>query len=158
MVKPTRGSIGYEDDQLTQVLERQANTAVPQVSLDDFLTGFVAGLAKSDVHVVVLQGRRFHAAVRAAFEVLKARAAADGTGVNFTVRLNEFHGDSPDVNQAITRAAQRNIISFDNPFFVNMRLKIPAGRADAFLQNLPGTPEMYVAAADKFLDEYSAVR
>jgi enamine deaminase RidA (YjgF/YER057c/UK114 family) len=148
-----------KDGQVAQLLEQApgAQTA-PKVSLDDFLTGFIAGLAKSDVEVVMLQGRRFHAAVRSAFEALLQSASAAGTGVNFTVQLNAFHGDSPDINQAITRAVQRNIISLDNPYFVNMRLRIPAERAEAFLENLPGKPSMYVAAADRFLDEYAAVR
>ena len=71
-------------------------------------------------------------------------------------RLHPIHQDSTQVQQALYEAAQRDLISLDNPEFQKVRLKIAPGEAQQYLDGLPGEPAMYRRLAERlmaYLDE-----
>lgn len=124
------------------------------VSLDDFMTGLIAGLAKLGVDVVSIRENLFYKAVIDAFEVFKTEAQIAGVSPRFRLRLNRVYGDSPDIRDALTRAVQRDLVSLDNPEYLDVRLKISRGDADLYLERLAGNADMYLDAAREFRAAY----
>jgi hypothetical protein len=126
------------------------------MTLDDFFTGFVAGLAARGVRVVSIRGNQFHEAMEEVFRATEVEAAEEGVRLRFAISRNKLHGDSPDVREALAKGVQRDIVSLDNPEYQNMRLKIGKAYAAKYFDRLPGKPEMYLKMADTFLSKYPA--
>lgn len=124
------------------------------VTLDDFMTGLLAGLAAEGVSVVSIRGTHFYSSVVKVFTELRAVEGQEGLDLRFRIRLNPVYGDSADVREAITRAVQRDIISLDNPVYQDMRLKIGEDDADLYLKELPGGRELYLRLARSFMAAY----
>lgn len=137
-------------------LDSAAPHDVEDASVDDFTTGLIAALAETGVSVVNIRGRVFYEAVVTAFNEFKGLAAAAHVEPRFALRVNRVYGDSPAVRDALTRAVQRDLISLDNPEYVDMRLKLSRADAEPYLSRLPGTPDLYRASAAKFLASYPA--
>jgi len=145
------------EDTVRSVLDNPASANdVEEASVDDFTTGLVAALAEIGVSVVNIRGRVFYEAVVTAFEMFKELAASANVEPRFALRVNRVYGDSPAVRDALTRAVQRDLISLDNPEYVDMRLKLSRSDAEPYLSKLPGTPDLYRASAAKFLASYPA--
>ncbi len=131
-------------------------TAMAQrLTSDDFFTGLFAALAMKGHRVLTLRGERFDQAIEQVTRELLARAENDEIDVRFRVRLHPIHGDSQTVRDALASAAQRELISFDNPEYQDIRLKIGPCDAKAFLQGLPGGEVLFGALAEKFLTTYA---
>ena len=126
------------------------------LTLDDFMTGLIAGLAELDIEVVSIRGNSFYRAVVEAFNAFEAKAVEAHVRPRFWLTLNRVYGDSPDVRDALTRAVQRDLVSLDNPEYQDMRLKINASEAEMYLDHLPGNPDLYVDAARAFRSTYAA--
>jgi hypothetical protein len=126
------------------------------VTLDDFMTGLIAGLAELGVTVVSIRGNTFYKAVVQAFETFDQNARNAGVRPRFWLKLNRMYGDAPDVRDALTRAVQRDLVSLDNPEYQDMRLKITGSDAELYLDRLPGDRELYMDAAKKFRATYPA--
>lgn len=126
------------------------------MTLDDFFTGFVAGLAARGVKVVSIRGERFHKAMEDVFHTLEQEADASGLRLKFVIHRNEVHGDSPDVREALAKGVQRDLVSLDNPEYQDMRLKITSQAAGAYFKRLPGSAELYIQLADSFIANYPA--
>ena len=142
---------------MQSVLDSAAATRdAEEASVDDFTTGLIAALAETGVSVVNIRGRVFYEAVVTAFERFKELAAEANVEPRFALRVNRVYGDSPAVRDALTRAVQRDLISLDNPEYVDMRLKLSKADAEPYLSKLPGTPELYRASAERFLASYPA--
>ena len=124
------------------------------LTLDDFMTGLLAGLAAEGVSVVSIRGTTFYTAVEQAFRDLESRQDEEGVRLRFWISLNRIHGDSADVREGITKAVQRDLISLDNPVYLDMRLKIAKEDADAYLDDLPGSRELYRDLARAFRARY----
>ena len=60
------------------------------------------------------------------------------------------------VRMAITQAVQRDLISLDNPVYLDMRLKISPFYAEEYISDLPGSPDLYREMTQKFIDEFEA--
>lgn len=124
------------------------------MTLDDFFTGFIAGLASRDVKVVSIRGELFHKAMEDVFHTLQSEAPE--LRLKFVINRNEVHGDSPDVREALAKGVQRDVVSLDNPEYQDMRLKITKQAAPAYFKRLPGSAELYVRLAGSFLANYPA--
>jgi len=127
-----------------------------RITLDDFMTGLVAGLAARGVRVLTISGTDFYAAVVDVFNDLERRAQEQGNiDLRFWLMIDEIHGDSPDIRDGITSAQQRRLVSLDNPTFQNLRLKLtsPADAAP-YLAKVPGGRELYLELAERFTDLY----
>ena len=134
----------------TDVLAR----AHTDVSVDDFMTGLIAGLAAHDVDVVSIRKNLFYKAVVNAYDDFRERADDAGIEPRFVLRLNKIYGDSPAVRDALTRAVQRDLVSLDNPEYQDMRLKITRSDADLYLEKLAGGKALYMEIAKRFLADY----
>lgn len=125
-----------------------------RLTADDFFTGLFAALALRGRKTFTLRSTRFDEAVDNAYQELRRRAETLGVEVGFRILLHPLYGDSKTVRESVTRAAQRDIVSFDNPEYQKIRLKLNSGNADLFLAGLPASRELYVDLADRFLASY----
>ena len=133
----------------------ESSSARPtDITLDDFMTGLIAGLAALNVHVVSIRGNLFYRAVIDAFHDFEEGAGSAGVRPRFRLRLNRVYGDSPDVRDAISRAVQRDLVSLDNPEYQDMRLKVSKSEADNYLNELAGGRNLYIEAASHFKGAY----
>lgn len=126
------------------------------VSLDDFITGMIAALARRERTTVALRPDAFYPAMEKAFQELEQWATTNGTEVTFWFRVDPVHADAPDVRNAITRAVRDDLVSLDNPTYQHMRIKINRLYADQYLAALTGGAELYDGLAQTFLDAYAS--
>ena len=125
-----------------------------EITLDDFITGLVASLAKRNKRLISIRNTNFYTAVISSFGYVQEWAAKNATEVSFWLAQNEYHGDSPDVRNGLTRAVQDDLISLDNPTYQRMRIQITPSMADEYLDTLAGGAALYDEVADRFLREY----
>lgn len=124
--------------------------------LADFMTGLFAALAQQNAPPLSLRENRFCRAVKDAFDHLEQEAEAYGVELRFYIEPHPIHGTDPDLDDELTEAAKRNLISLDNPEYQDIRLKIEAGDAPRYLKRVPGSPQMYLRLAEIVLAKYNA--
>lgn len=141
---------------MPSTLDRPATRV--RITLDDFMTGLLSGLAAEGVHVVTITETDFYEAVVSVFGDLERWAADQGNvDVRFWLMVDELHGDSPDIRDSITSAQQRRLISLDNPTFENMRMKLSSPEeATPYLASVPGGSDLYLRLAARFKELYHA--
>ena len=123
--------------------------------LSDLITGLIAGLALNKITALSIRNNQFDQALaRLVDEDLKREAGERGFVLKFRVRPHEIHGDSTAVQRALYEAAQRDLISLDNPEFQDIRLKIAPNQARAYFEGLPGSADMYEQLSTKLLKYY----
>jgi hypothetical protein len=126
--------------------------------LSDLLTGLIAALALQKVSALSIRNNQLDRALaRLVDEDLRVEAEKQGFVVKFRVRPHEIHGDSTAVQRALYEAAQRDLISLDNPEYQDIRLKIGPAQARSYFEGLPGSPEMYEGLSTKLLQYYREV-
>lgn len=136
----------------------QAPTSTIRITLNDFMTGFLAALAARHVSVVSIRDIEFYAAVVHTFNELERLAGQRGLRLKFWLTQDTTHGDAPEVREGITKAVQRDLVSLDNPTYTQMRLKITESDAQRYLSRVPGDAEMYLRLADVFMHAYPNYR
>lgn len=141
---------------VSATLEAPATTA--RITLNDFMTGFLAALAAKKVTVVSIRDTEFYAAVVQTFEELERTAEHAGISLKFWLTQDATHGDAPEVREGITKAVQRDLISLDNPTYTQMRLKITQDDAQRYLERVPGGPAVFLSLADVFMRAYPSYR
>lgn len=129
-----------------------------RITLNDFMTGFLAALAAKRVTVVSIRDTDFYAAVVQTFEELERRVAGTNLNLRFWLTQDATHGDAPEVREGITKAVQRDLISLDNPTYQQMRLRISEEDALRYLERVPGGAAIYLPLADVFMDAYPSFR
>lgn len=122
--------------------------------LSDVLTGILAALALKRVTTLSRRRNQLDRAFERLFKDVLTEAQAASLNVRFRIMTHPVHGDSPDLRQALYEAAQRDLLSFDNPEFQDIRLKISAQDATEYFTTLPGPVEMYRKLAGLLLDYY----
>lgn len=126
-----------------------------RMTADDFFTGLLSALALKGYRTLTLRSERFDRAIAHIVESLMKQAETKDIDVRFRVRLHPVHGDSSTIRDSITQAAQRDLISLDNPEYQDVRLKISAEDASVFLSSLPGGEVLFGSLADEFLQTYA---
>ena len=125
--------------------------------LSDLLTGLLAALAMKDVPALSMRDTRLDRALVRLSDDLKIEAVREGLSLRFRLRTHPVHGDSTQIQHALWEAAQRELVSLDNPEFQNVRLKITSEDAPRYLSKLPGSATMYQRLADKLIGYYREV-
>lgn len=125
-----------------------------RLTADDFLTGLLAGLAIRGWKAISIRSDRFDRALSTTFTKLKELASDESLNVSFRIRPHPFHGDSTTVREAISNAAQRDLVSLDNPEFQDLRLKLSQEEAEEKFASLPAGRDFFLQLTDEFLDRY----
>ncbi len=125
-------------------------------TVDDFVTGVIAACKTKGYQSISMRDDRFYRGMKASFDELQHEAAKRDLDVRFWVFLDQFHHDSPVISEAVRSAVVRNLVSLDNPEFVNMRIKVDAETAESLLNRLPVGPSLHRHLAEVFLSHASA--
>lgn len=121
---------------------------------NDFFSGLFAALKTRNRTSLSIRDKRFDEAVERVFRRLGDEAAGLDLDITFRIKLNPQHGDSEAVRQGIAAAAQRDLITQDNPEYQIIRIKISQEGADRILDRLPGGRQLYLGLADQLLETY----
>ena len=124
------------------------------VHLSHIMTGLIAALAMDGIQVLSARRNRIDFAMAHLYKDIKKEAADLKLLPMFHITTHPIHGDSPAVREGLYKAAQRNLLSFDNPAFQDVRIKISAEEAPIYLERLPGDRAMYERLAKQFLRYY----
>ena len=128
-----------------------------RITADDFFSGLFAALALKGYKTISLRNERFDKALAVLFQELLDRAQQEDLDVRFRIREHPIHGDSTTVRRGISDAAQRGVISLDNPEYQDIRIKLDEYRASRILETVPGGAAMFSKLADSFVHQYMAI-
>ena len=126
-----------------------------RINADDFFAGLFAALAARRENTLSIRVDRFDPVIKAVFDFLAGHAEQENVQLRFRINPHPIHRDSLTVQGALARAAQRDLISFDNPEYQDIRIKLNVDEAERILAGLPGTPSLYEQLADRFVSEYA---
>ena len=127
-----------------------------RLTVDDFFSGLFAALVLKGYVTISLRDERFDRTLAALFQDFSARAQRQGLDVRFRIRAHPIHGDSTTVRHGISDAAQRGVISLDNPEYQDIRIKLDAPRARRLLETMPGGSALFTELAHSFVLQYTA--
>jgi hypothetical protein len=132
--------------------------ATTELRADGFLAALLAGLALRDVEALSIRGTEFDSAAKRVFDVLRFKyAPIYDIDLRFRVYLDKIYGDSPVVREALSEAAQSDLIALDDPEYQNLRIKLDCKEAQLLAEQLPGGVALAEALADEFLTDYAWV-
>jgi len=126
-----------------------------RMTADDFFAGLFAALARRGLTTFSIRVDQFDPIVRRVFDRLTERAGQENLNLRFRIKPHPVHQDSLTIQSALARAAQRDLISFDNPEYQDIKIKLATDEAERILEGLPGRPRFYDDLADEFVDAYS---
>lgn len=132
-------------------------SASKRLTADDFFAGLFAALACKGMRSLSLRNSNFEEAIARTFEQVRDQAAELDLDLRFRIYLDPLHGDSATIWDSLSKAAQRDLVSFANPEFMNIRVKMDEEGAATFLGSLPIEPSFYEGVAERFLSEYRTV-
>lgn len=126
-----------------------------RLTVDQFFAGLFAAMAKKGLkRPLSIREEKFDQAVFQAYERLREKAQDAELNVRFRIHLHPTHADSLVVRDALYTAAQRNLVSLDNPEFQDVRIKLGPDEADSILSSLPGGSAFYSDLMSKFFEAY----
>ena len=125
-----------------------------RITADDFFAGLLAALASRGLTAFSIRVDQFDPVVKGVFDHLAARAEAEDIQLRFRIKPHPIHHDSLVIQNALARAAQRDLISFDNPEYQDIRIMLAADEARRILDGLPGGAALYDGLADEFVSAY----
>lgn len=132
-------------------------TSSVSMSAEQFFDGLAIALGLEGINTICIRDKQFDKAVASVFRHLESQAKEKGWRLRFRIRTNRIHGDSPTLRHAITDAAQRDIVSLDNPEFLDIRIKLRNEAAESYLEYLPAGPGLYHELAREFKKNYDLV-
>ena len=109
------------------------------ITVDDFLSGLIAGGVMIGMRTWSLAGDRLDRGAEAAFLKFKERAG----GASFRIRCHPMHGDSLAFRDALMAGVQRGLITFDCPGGLTVRPAIDVDGAKSIMAGLPGDEELW---------------
>lgn len=131
-----------------------ASSAAIRLNANEFFLGLFAALKLQGQDAFSIRADRFDAAIKEIYEGAPHLPGGANVSLAFRVRPHEIYGDSRTVRRALTAAAQRRVISFDNPEYLDIRIQLDEFDAARKLRRL-GAPEgFFDGLADQFLCAY----
>lgn len=126
-----------------------------RITADDFFAGLFASLAARGETTLSIRIDKFDPVIKRVYDLLVAASESENVQLRFRVQPHPIHQDSLTIQGALARAAQRDLISFDNPEYQDIQIKLGGEEARQILSGLPGSPDLYERLADNFLGVYS---
>jgi hypothetical protein len=130
------------------------STIQQRLTVGQFFSGLFAALAEQGRHQVYRSGAEFDRALSAAFQKFTPKAAQANVKPAFLIVLHRLYGDSEVIEQGLSAALLRDLISRYNPSFEKFQLNLNPIQAREILEDLPGGPDVYRHLADDFFAEY----
>ncbi|HET9591893.1 MAG TPA: hypothetical protein VFP17_03155 [Solirubrobacterales bacterium] len=121
----------------------------------DFFQGLVASLAIRGVKKISIRTDNFDPVLLAVFERLEERAQELEIEPDFDIIPDPIHGDSQTVRDILASAAADGLISFDNPEYQDIEIKIGPHSGETLLsRDLAPLRGLFTELADVFLENY----
>lgn len=126
-----------------------------ELTENDFFQGLVATLAIRGVRKISIRTDNFDPVLLAVFRRLEERAPAFDVEPDFDIIPDPIHGDSPTVRDILASAAADGLISFDNPEYQDIEIKIGAHSGEQLLaHDFAALRPLFDELAGVFLDVY----
>jgi hypothetical protein len=119
----------------------------------DMVNGVIRVLAERGYSSFLVRTDRLDAAFAEAFADLLDLAPEYGLDVRFQIARDDF-GESQVLRSALNAAGQRDVVSFDNPEYQDMRVDRQKVASTVRFEGLPGDRELYERLADSFITAY----
>jgi len=133
-------------------------TAAPaaeiKITANEFFLGLFSALKLQGQDAFSIRADRFDAAIKEIYEKAPDLPGGDHVSLAFRIRPHQIYGDSRTVRRALTAAAQRRVISFDNPEYLDIRIQLDELDADRKLRRLGAPQGFFDGVADEFLRAY----
>src|ERR1044072_3756466 len=129
-----------------------------EMILPDLIDGLVCALAERGETSICFRDKQFYAALAGLQDSIESEAKTAGFHVSFYMLLDPVDGTSEEIEQAIHKATQTDVVSLDNPTYVEARCKVTKETAIAGYSGLPGSPHFYRRLAEKYLSNMSAAQ
>jgi hypothetical protein len=129
-----------------------------RVTANDFFLGLFSALRLHGEQAFSIRADRFDAAIKEIYDRVDGLPGGGDVSLAFRIRPHEVYGDSRTVRKALTAAAQRRIISFDNPEYLDIRIQLDENDAERKLERLRAPTELFESLADEFLRVYGERR
>lgn len=129
------------------------NLSQEGTSIAEFFTGLFSALSKDKEisGLSLCSNEQFNIAVVEAFRRLVTKSIYRP---DFLIALHPLHCDSEVIDEGLSTAVRRDIISFENPSFQRFKVKLNPAEADTLLGHIPGGEKLYSEIADVFLQNY----
>lgn len=135
-----------------------ATTSPVRISANDFFLGLFSTLKLHGQSAFSIRADRFDATIKELYDRTHELPGGDRVDLGFRIRPHEIYGDSRTVRRALTAAAQRRVISFDNPEYLDIRIQLDEVDAERKLQRLNAPAGFFDSLADEFVRVYRELR
>jgi hypothetical protein len=120
------------------------------VTSDDFVAGVFATLALRGQKQFQMSDTELDSRFEKAFEDLVAQEGELNVTPNFTFFVDELHGDSVSLRDAVLAARDRDIVELKNPTFKRINILLDDARARRYLERNP----LPAAFLEKIVDRH----
>jgi hypothetical protein len=135
-----------------------ATTSPVRITANDFFLGLFSALKLRGQEAFSIRTDRFDAAIKEIYDSVGKMPGGDRVDLAFRVKPHEIYGDSRTVRKALAAAAQRRVISFDNPEYLDIRIQLDEVDAERKLERLQAPSGLFESLADEFLRVYKERR
>jgi hypothetical protein len=122
------------------------------ITIDDFMSGMLAELARRGKREIALDTQSFDAGCERAYRRLRDVAPALGFSLRFAVVLHPFHGDSPVVRTALADAGQRGLVGPGDEAY-RLQIHLSDDEARTLLGQMPGGAPLFEGLGAVFLSD-----
>jgi hypothetical protein len=131
-----------------------ASATLTRITANEFFLGLFSALRLHGQDSFSIRADRFDATIKEIYDKAGSLPGGDRISLGFRIRPHEIYGDSRTVRRALTAAAQRRVISFDNPEYLDIRIQLDEADAERKLQRLSAPDGFFDSLADEFLRAY----
>lgn len=125
-----------------------------RITANDFFLGLFSALKMHGQSAFSIRADRFDATIKDLYDEADQLPGGDRVDLGFRIRPHEIYGDSRTVRKALTSAAQRRVISFDNPEYLDIRIQLDQMDAERKLRRLNAPDGFFESLAEEFLRVY----
>jgi len=125
-----------------------------RVTANEFFLGLFSALRLRGQDAFSIRADRFDAAIKEIYDKAGEIPGGKDLSLGFRIRPHEIYGDSRTVRRALTAAAQRRVISFDNPEYLDIRIQLDEADAERKLERLRVPDGFFDGLAAEFLRAY----
>lgn len=128
-----------------------------ELNQDDFLQALIAALAVRGVRRASIRTENYDPVLAQVFQRLEEQAPAYDLEMSFEIVPDPTHQDSLTARDALATSASDGLISYDNPEYQDIEIKIGPQTGRALLdRRFKGLQPLFDELADLFLQRYAA--
>jgi len=109
--------------------------------LSDIVTGVFSSLALRDITRISAEHNLIDQSFEGLSALIEEEAKRNQLNVRFRIKTHPIHGDSPELQNELLCAMQRQLMTYESP--KTFRIKISPEEARGYLENVPGDKQMY---------------